>query len=624
MTAHPSDHNIQANAAGLLKLTEVFAIARRLGLPMRVFATLLFLNLLSVGFEILAIGMLFPVIEVMRVGGDGAIGTLKGAHWDIMREFSAFTGIPITLGLLLMVSFCFVLVRQVFRYYAALYNQTAERSITNALRLQVFSRFLVADATLQDEAQVGSIVSFIQVELRRALDVLLSIVQSVTLLFQTLAYFVALFLISPAMSLVCAVIIAVTAFLVRRPMTRIKGRGAVISTLNKEIVAFMIERLKHARLVRLAQTQKAEAKAFNDISQKLSNVSLQQQMTSVQIQLMLEPAVVAIAYLVFFIGGVMLGISFEKLGFFAILLIRLVPTLRSLITQYSRIIGQLPALEALDKYMTQIREGRETKGGSLPFQRLERGIRYENISFSYSSRNVPALSDATFAIPARRMSAFVGPSGSGKSTAIDLLPRVRLPSSGDIFLDDVSISEFSMASLRAGIAFVPQQPQIFNITAAEHIRYGKEDASDDDVIEAARLAGALEFIKQLPNGFHTLLGEGAQRLSGGQRQRLDIARALVRRAPILILDEPTSALDAESEAAFRDALRSLRVETDLTIIVIAHRLSTISDADNIVVFENGKMSACGTHEELVAAGGWYAGAYKLQTGAWHTDSELQR
>jgi ABC-type multidrug transport system fused ATPase/permease subunit len=612
MTAHPIDQDVHANARSLLKPSEIFAIARRLGLPLRVFGYLLLMNLFSIAFELLAIGMLFPILEVMRAGGESAIGTLKGTHWEIMHRVSAFVGVPITLGLLLSLSFGFVILRQLLRYYAARYNHTVERSITNALRLQVFSRFLVADTTVQDQSQVGAIVPFIQVELRRALDVLLSITTSVTLIVQILAYFAALFLLSPLMSLVCAGVMALTALLVRGPMGQIKRRGATITSLNKEIVAFMIERLRHARLVRLAQTEKAEARAFNDLSQRLSREGLQQQMAAVRMQLVLEPAVIAVAYLTFFIGGHKFGISVEKLGFFAIVLIRLVPSLRSILTQYSRIVGQLPSLEALDKYMRQIRDARETKGGSRVFERLEQGIRYDHLSFTYGSSNVPALSDVSFEVPAHRMTAFVGPSGSGKSTVIDLLPRIRIPSSGTILLDGVPIDEFSTVSVRAGIAFVPQQPQIFNITAAEHIRYGKEDASIDDVREAARLAGALEFIERLPNGFDTLLGDGGKRLSGGQRQRLDIARALVRRAPILILDEPTSALDAEAEAAFRDALRSLRAGTRLTIIVIAHRLSTIADADRIVVFDQGRMAACGTHEELIASGGWYAEAFKLQ------------
>src|SRR5690606_11715356 len=173
--------------------------------------------------------------------------------------------------------------------------------------------------------------------------------------------------------------------------------------------------------------------------------------------------------------------------------------------------------------------------------------------------------------------AIVGPSGAGKSTLIDLLPRLREPTSGTIFLDDTPITEFSVVSLRSGIAYVPQTPILFNESIADHIRLGKPDATADEVRVAAELAGADEFIRALPNAYDTVIGESGIRLSGGQRQRLDLARALVRSAYILILDEPTSNLDAESEENFRRTLLQLRKRSNTTVIVVAHRLSTIMD-----------------------------------------------
>jgi ABC-type multidrug transport system fused ATPase/permease subunit len=327
-----------------------------------------------------------------------------------------------------------------------------------------------------------------------------------------------------------------------------------------------------------------------------------------------DPIAIGFGYVALFLGAQVFGLSLERLGLFLVVLVRILPLFRKAIGEYSVTLGKWASLEAVDNNLKMLAEARELRGGDSIFARLDRGIQYEHVTFSYNGSNTPALSDVTVTLPAHKMSALIGPSGAGKSTFVDMLPRLREPTGGRILFDGVPIAEFSTESLRGGIGFVPQQPQIFNITAAEHIRYGREDATDDEVREAARLAGALDFIKAMPQGFDTLLGDGGKQLSGGQRQRLDIARALVRRAPILILDEPTSALDAGAEAAFRDALQTLRVETDLTIIVIAHRLSTIVDADKIVVLNKGRVEAAGSHEELIGAGGWYAEATRQQRG----------
>jgi ABC-type multidrug transport system fused ATPase/permease subunit len=304
------------------------------------------------------------------------------------------------------------------------------------------------------------------------------------------------------------------------------------------------------------------------------------------------------------------GLSFDELALFVVMLLRLMPVVKSAGSKFGSAAGRWSSVERIDGQLQQFAEAQEKRSGNRVFGSIVQAIDYQDISFQYDQSETPALNKVTVSLPAHKMTALIGPSGAGKSTFVDLLPRIRDATSGRILFDGVPIEEFSLESLRAGIGYVPQQPQIMNVTAAEHIRYGKEDASLQEVREAAEVAGALGFIEALPGGFNAQLGERGHRLSGGQRQRLDIARALVRRAPILILDEPTSALDGEAEQDFRLALMRLRQETDLTIVVIAHRLSTIADADQIIALDSGRVDAVGTHAELMRSENWYSRVYR--------------
>jgi ATP-binding cassette subfamily B protein len=261
------------------------------------------------------------------------------------------------------------------------------------------------------------------------------------------------------------------------------------------------------------------------------------------------------------------------------------------------------------------------KPSAKPLQIAQAAIRFEDVRFAYDPAR-PILKGVTFEVPAGHTVAVVGPSGAGKSTISRLLYRFYEPQSGRITIDGQSLSDVTQESLRAAIGMVPQDTVLFNDSIAYNIRYGRWEASDEEVYEAAKLAQIDEFIRSLPQGYKSQVGERGLKLSGGEKQRVAIARTILKGPPILLLDEATSALDSFTEREIQSALD--RVVKGRTTLVIAHRLSTIVNADEILVLDAGEIVERGKHDDLLARGGVYAAMWNRQREVDAAEETLRR
>ena len=416
-------------------------------------------------------------------------------------------------------------------------------------------------------------------------------------------------------SLLCAPFIAGLVLVIRQ---RLRKMGRKVQATMGDISHVLSECIHNHKLIKLFGGSEQEGRRFFEVNNNnrryMMKFAIASAATGPGIQFIAAVATAAIVYIATrqaISGSLTVG---EFISFIAAMSMLLTP-LKRLVRINEFIQKGLAASESIFDLMDQ--ETEIDKGGKQ-VERLRGEIELDNVSFRYDPEHSAALKRITLTVRPGETVALVGSSGSGKTTIANLLPAFYQVNEGAIRLDGVDVRDYSLATLRANIAFVSQEVMLFNDTVRNNIAYGAlADSSDDAVHKAAEAANAMEFIRDLPRGMDTNIGEKGQRLSGGQRQRLAIARALLKDAPILILDEATSSLDTESERSIQDALDNIR--RNRTCIIIAHRLSTVENADRIVVIDQGRIVQSGTHKQLLQQDGVYARLHQVQLSTGNTN-----
>lgn len=502
--------------------------------------------------------------------------------------------------------------RGVFYYgQSYLVSYVGQRVIID-VRSVLFRKFQRMPLSYYDKQQTGTVMSYITNDVAvmqsAIVDNLIELVTESSILIGSLAMMLYL---DWKLSLLTLMTIPLVAIAMKIFGRKLKRSSTVIQERAAEITSLLQESISAIRVVKSFVRESYETKRFEEQNWR----NFQAAMKNVKLSSLLTPTVeflaaIAVTFIVWFGGYEVVNevITAGELVAFLTYAVNMANPVKRLSKVYAAIQKAMAAADRvfavmdLDEKITDV-------PGAQPLPPIKGKVEFKDVTFSYKDGQ-PALEHISLKAEPGQMIALVGPSGSGKSTIANLIPRFYDVDSGVITIDDHDIRQVTADSLREQIGLVPQETMLFSTSVMENIRYGRLEATDEEVIEAAKAANAEEFIKELPEGYDTKLGERGLNLSGGQRQRLAIARAILKNPRVLILDEATSALDTESEKIVQDALDNLMVGR--TSFVIAHRLSTIFNADQIFVVENGHLREHGTHEELLAAGGLYSNLYNIQ------------
>lgn len=586
----------------------------------------IFFNLLYSFFQIFSVLVMLPVLEMIfnvkaekieRPQFSGSLadyfGYLKDLALYTIQDRIALHGPIHVLAVLCGVTASAFLLRNLSRYFGAFSLVNYRVGVTKDLRSKVYFKFLKLPVAFFTEKRKGDMMSRISNDIGNVENAIMgSLVDLINAPFMIVASLITLFLLSPSLTLFSLLVFPVMGGIISWVGKSLKRHSMKAQEELGTLFSLVDETLKSSKIIKIFNADTILKSRFEKTTRQWQDYSIamsrRRELASPSSEFL---GSVTILLITWFAGIQILekqsmsAVTF--IGFIAIFFQILEPA-KKLSAAVSNIQGGIPALqrvlEVLD-YDLKVEEIENPIGIST----LNHQIEFKNISFYYDPDN-PILQNFSLTLPKGKTIALVGQSGSGKTTLANLLARFYDVTEGEILIDGINIRHLKLAEYRKLLGMVTQESVLFNDTVYNNILMGKTEAREDEVIHAAKIANAHQFIEALPEGYHTNIGDDGNKLSGGQKQRLSIARAVLKNPPIMILDEATSALDTESERLVQDALDHMM--ENRTSLVIAHRLSTIQKADHIVVMERGRIVEQGTHAELMTNNNVYKKLVELQ------------
>jgi len=588
-------------------------------------------NVLAVLFDVFSLTMIFPFLSLL-FGTQKLVSSAPPLSLDPssfidnfyfqLSKIIAPDGVINNEGQVNGLLFICVLVivlfflKNLFRYLALFFMSPIRYGVVRDIRAQVYKKLLSLPLSYYSEKRKGDIIARMTTDI---LEIEVSIMNSIEVVFKDplmiIAVLTALLLMSAKLTIFVFILLPITGFLIGRVGRSLKKTSAEGQKQTGQLISLIEETISGMRVIQAFVAEKKVVDKFkrqnNKVMRTFTKMIRKRDLSSP----MSEFLGVTVMVIILWFGGKMVlndsdGLVPELFITYIVLFSRILSPSKSFSTAYYNIQKGTASLDRISEVL-DAEEKIIDKPGAAAISSFENEIVYKDLSFSYDT--APTLEGINATISKGMTIALVGQSGGGKTTLANLLPRFYDYDAGSLTIDGKPIQDYKLHDLRNLMGIVTQESILFNDTVLNNIAFGVDKASKEEVVEAAKIANAHEFIEQLENGYDTNIGDSGSKLSGGQRQRLSIARAILKNPPILILDEATSSLDTESEKMVQEALFNLM--KNRTSIVIAHRLSTIQHADEILVLQDGKITERGDHATLLEKKGAYSKLYELQTFA---------
>ena len=578
-------------------------------------------TLLSIVFGVTSLGMLFPFLQVLfdkenatkkivRAHGFSPFGWLKEKVGELVSNGDQFH----TLAMVCLLIIGSIILKNTFLYLASRSLMPVKNKVATRFRIDIFNKVLSLPIGYFTEQRKGDLMSRMTNDVGQVEGSVLGALEGwVKDPLQIIINLIVLFTINAELTIIILFFIPIMGFFIGRVGRSLKKPSGIIAQKNGESISILDETLGGLRVIKAFNVEKIIRKKFSDNSHKLlhlsNKVGYRQSLASPMSEVL---GVMMFTAILWYGGSKVLGNQYPELNgamflAYMALFFNIIDPAKSISGAISNLQRGTAAIERIQEVLKAPVTVNENPTG-IQIKQFTDSIEFKNVSFYYD--DVAILKDISFKVEKGKTIALVGSSGAGKSTLADLIPRFHDASGGDILVDGVNIKDYSLFSLRSLMSIVTQEPILFNDTIANNIALGMENASINEIEDAAKIANAHLFIVKKEFGYDTNIGDRGMKLSGGERQRLTIARAVLKNPPILILDEATSSLDTESERLVQDAINNLM--ENRTSVVIAHRLSTIRHADEIIVLRKGEIVERGTHNGLIEQDGFYKRLVDMQ------------